>query len=351
MKSKTKLKNTPDKMASDVRKRTYSERYLRYGSIWWYLGVILAFGCVCAVSPPSIATASGVRHSGPHLKERNVEGVPYGRFLAHGTHGFKILVSGTPSSVRLIVFRGHAATQYLDTAGRATSSTISANFGRRGRVDVRFEPGDRYATRPLPGQLGKCRSLGRHTERFGIFSGRIEFRGEHDFTKVKLRRAHGRAGPRRPLRCSAAVRSESKSPGEGSASHVEALWSLGSFNAGAQAFSGIDLGGSLLPLGLSKLRHRGVAFSAELREEEGSLLIRRVAVAKGDAGTLIIDKDQQVAKIQPPAPFNGSAVVSNCSRPEWDGNLSVNFPGKTVTLTSARLRHSAVLYPARRCAR
>ena len=275
---------------------------------------------------------------------RTVAALPYSRFLVRGTHGFKLIISGTPISVRLIAVRRGEAVQYIDAAGHANSSEIKASFGSLGRVFVRFHPSDRYTSRSLSGELGKCRLIGRPTERVGTFIGHIEFHGENDFTKVRLRHAIGRAGPRRLLKCPNSTDQHVESPDRMKRSRVSAVWSDGTFYAGADAFSELKLHDSLLKASLMWPRGPGVPFSAEESELRGLLLIDRIVIAKGGKNSFIVDQGGQTARIEPPRPFEGMAMLNDCPAPEWRGQLSVVFPGRTVKIAQ-HSRHAAILYP------
>lgn len=328
------------------------------GTGWSGLGAIglLVLACVWGITfATSLCLGAGEASStsnraGASQGHRNVEALPYGRFVVAGTNGYRVLVAGTPRAVRLVAWRGHATAQYIATAGRADESGIEASFGRLGSVSVRFRASGRKAAKPPPGDLQGCRSVGESLDRLGVFVGRIDFRGEHGFTRLRLRRASGRAAPSRTLSCPRKTARGTRKPAvDPRAPRIRAVSFLGSFYVGAGAFSESGLNDKQLPLGIAKLRPGGVPFSAEVSELRGGLLINRVVVARGPRASFTSDIPQRTGTISPPSPFKGTASLSNCPSPSWRGSLAVSFPGREVRLTQRPFSNTAVLLPARRC--
>ena len=279
---------------------------------------------------------------------RTVQAFPYSRFMVRGTKGFKLIISGTPISVRLIAIRRGEAVEYTTESGYVNGSGIEANFGGLGRINVRFHPNGGYTSRPLPGQLGKCHPLGQSSEQFGNFIGRIDFHGEDNFTKVRVRHAMGRAGPPE-LQCPVSAAKSVKSPRRAQRPPVTARFPDVLFVAGARAFSGLYLlyHDALLDWYLTPPRGTGVPFGAETLELHRGMLIDRFVAVRGGKSSLMIDRGAQTARIEPPPPFEGTSTLSECPEPEWRGHLGVRFPGKTVRV--ARRSGSAFLRPRHRC--
>jgi hypothetical protein len=306
----------------------------------------------CVLGPAcAIAPWFGVNHASSAILPRGykvVDAFPYGRFVVTGTNGYRILVTGTPRAARLLVWRGHRAAQYIAMTGHADEFGIHAQFGKLGYVSARFQPSGRTTGRPLAGDLRHCRSIGEPLDQLGEFVGRIEFRGEHGFTKMQLGHARGRAAPSRSLACLTKGSDGDRKPAvDPNAPRISAVSFLGSFYAGAGAFSS-GLKDRPLPLGLARLRPGGVPFSAEVFEIRGPLWINRVAAAKGPPASFTRDVSGRTGTIRPPWPFRGSASLSNCPFPNWRGSLTVSFPGKEVQLTQPAFG-TAVLLPAKRC--
>lgn len=297
------------------------------------VAAIFTSGLALLLAPLSSAFAGSTSNaSAPRARSVLLRGLPYGRFVVHGSHGYTLTVEGLPHSARLIAARGGRATEYVDFGGRGSPSGIEARFPRRGRVSVKFHPNGRHPTRPLSGELAHCHPLRPRTEQLGAFSGRIEFHGEHGFTRVRLRHASGRAGFARIVRCHESRKVDEWAPGESGGPAVELHPYGGVFYAGSRAFSRFGLGDGLLGASVRRPSGEGVQFGVRVTEF-GFTQITRLAFARGAPRSLLVNQKAQSARIRPPWPFANGAVVRDCpTPPRWSGGLSVHFPGKTVRL-------------------
>lgn len=315
--------------------------------------IVVLVACACLLFA-SGANASNMTVRGERGRQtaRVVRAFPYSRFRVRGAHGYQVLVTGTPNGVRLIATRRHRAVEYLDPFGHATASGVDAKFGHLGHVTVKFRSNGKRPAHPPAGELKDCKYVGRNRERLGSFVGRIYFRGEHGYTNVQLRGAHGRSGFARLLRCPKSrppIHTESAHPKVPPYS-VSVSLPKAEFYAGSGAFGQLGLEAiDLLSLGLKELPAHGVAFAAKESEIRSSLFITRIAVAKGEETSFDVDQEGKSARLAPPFPFQGAAVVENCPTPEWDGALRVSFPGRVVHLLQQRFRHAAVIFPVHRC--
>jgi hypothetical protein len=203
----------------------------------------------------------------------------------------------------------------------------------------------------LRGPYAKCHPLRRTAEMVGRFTGRVYFRGEHGFTRVRMRHAYGRAGTHRELRCQIDEKKSTENRQRGGRSTVKALFSDVAFFAGAYPFSALELlnSPSLLAASLTIPHGSGPRFGADTVELHRGMLIARIALARGNAGSLTVDEGGRSARIRPPLPFGGTATLKECPVRMWGGRLKVRFPGKTVTFTGRG--GNAFLLPRQGCGR
>jgi hypothetical protein len=283
------------------------------------------------------------------------------QFSVKGTHGYKILVVGTPKGVRLIASRRHTAALYLDREGHAGPLGIEADFGSLGKISARFRPSGR-STSHLPniGVARGCTPPRGALDRLGTFVGEISFQGENGFTSVNRSRVSGRVSPERVVRCTARENS-GNGRGEGRTRPVRLSvnggsgFSLASFYAGHNVMSEIaSLVRSGMSLRLSRLPDKGAPFKSEVIEERRNfkMLVIRVAVAKGSKGSFEVNDELRTATVVPPPPFAGSAKFNSCvaSRFAWRGSLSVSLPGRgRMSLVAPRF--GGELTPPGRCPR
>jgi hypothetical protein len=322
----------------------------------------LLVGAISALHP-RVTRADAVTRPVTNLRTEShiVTELSHAVFTARGKNGYKILVKGSSRGVRLVAARRHSAAVYLDREGKANESEIHANFGRLGGISVKFRPDGNIPVGPQRGEGGRCRPPSGALDHAGVFTGRIEFHGELEFTSINRRRVRGTTGPSRLWRCSAAEGRSQGKEGDRERPTMPNLTATGSpglvfFHAGSEAISEIaSLVQGGVPLGLATLPRKGVPFQAGMLEERGDLLIGRYVVAKGKPGSLIVDKRSVTARVAPPAPFSGTAEYKGCGPPrlEWQGSLSVVLPGRGKIALAGR-RHfpsGAELQPRSRCPR
>jgi hypothetical protein len=282
--------------------------------------------------------------------------VPYERFSVRSSHGYRIVVTTTyeaPFGVylpfsfpvtTLTVLRRHEGASY-EVYGQAPH--LRARFGNLGRVRATPHPRGRvFRSRTSPSHAF-CEPVGRPRERPATFTGMFEFRGEGGFTAVRRRHMSGGVGMA-TFRCP-----ERAGPGfqVGRGPLVVAAASGVAFQAGSRAFDWVFDRELLRRLGLGKLRGDGVPFVAEMSESRHGMSVSRIAAAKGGSGSLGVKGGGQIATLEPPPPFSGTAVLRNCPRTVWHGTLTVRFPGRTVHLVRKRTRRAAYLASAPKCPR
>ena len=298
------------------------------------------------------ATEAQGHHASASSGGRVLSGVDYAWFTLRGSHGFKILVAKAVGGfgVRLTASRRHTAVEYetFDVANRTGREGIEAEFGGRGRVRVTFHP-IRTGPRPsaIAGLRPNCKDVGGSKDLVGIFTGKIEFRGERGYTRVRVRRARGHAGTTR-VRCTNPEPLDPTMPGP----QVISASRESEFTAGSDALRTIrSLDGPDLvsALQLGDLGSDGVPFAAKVREERRLMTIKRVAVARGPAGSLTLGPESRAVTASPPWPFSGAATLSVCGDRAPRGTIEVALPGRTTDVVRPRFGGFAYLIPPPPC--
>jgi hypothetical protein len=222
-----------------------------------------------------------------------------------------------------------------------TDTTIEADLGSLGRVDLHLNPSGRQKTIRL-----KCSGGDTFTYEPGVYEGILEFKGEEGFTAVRETQV-----PLRPLLtgfCGGRNGyGESRGPGE----------------AGARIRGFSFAHGRTLSFQVNKNHARSRAiFTAEIRERHGNVLIHRTVEGTAPANAFRFDPDLRTAQLSPPAPFSGSATLTRSPdsySPLLRGNLALDFPGRSnvplagpqmhVSLVHACFNHSSSPHSAESC--
>lgn len=341
----------------------HSERLSWPGTSWAKFAMTLSLTCalLCVVQLQLVQSAHAIDSA---LRPRAGGAVrAYAAFQTRGTNGFRIYVTGSPNSVRLVASRRHEAAIYLDREGTANQNGIHANFGRVGKVDMRFHA-LRKARRTLGQPGGRTGCKLNLKDKYGYFTGTAVFRGEEGFTKLRERKVFGRAAPTQRLKCiEQSPRSGGDTPLDATSARRRefstgisipirsSFIALRSLIAGGEAISGVrSLVRSGVSLNLSKLPSTGVPFRAESIQEYGRLAIIRLLVAKGPIDSLTVDADQNVT-VAPPRPFSGQVEYRRCasrSNLAWSGSLRLSLPGLPNAAFAGK-SFTASLKPGGRC--
>jgi hypothetical protein len=154
---------------------------------------LLAFALALLALAASAATAGAV--SGTVDLGEKPPGFSV-QMVVPGSHGYQIEIGAEDHrTVTVTASKGDAIAIY-SAPGRATSERLEANFGKFGRVSVRFIPsGGRGGRAAREGAERRCEIRGR-------FEGVIRFRGEQGYTQVNAKRAGGTITPDGNGRCS-----------------------------------------------------------------------------------------------------------------------------------------------------
>lgn len=251
-------------------------------------------------------------------------------FSAEGAGGYFIQVAGTSRKVTLSASGPTGSASYA-VPGRATPGGIRANFGRRGKLEVDFRPGNRRKIETPPNRCeGKPRVM-----RWGVFVGTIRFKGEHGYTRLRTSRVPGQTNFSPRWRC--------KRP------HSV---TTGKFSAAAQKEGGGDIA-----LDISNRKRRlsvtalafptpnilgSALFVASMNERRGRMEIARSAIAFATSKkAFVAGDDLKVATLSPPRPFVGKATFRRRRNRSttWRGSLKIKLPGTSlIPLVGPRCR-------------
>jgi hypothetical protein len=271
------------------------------------------------------------------LAERGAEA----QFAVQASHGYRITISISKKGALLVARKGHAAALYSPYAAKIKGDQFSATFGRLGKVRVRF-----HESQGRRGIARRSLLCGRGDKSIsGVFIGEVRFRGERGFTKTDKTRAFGaiRLPRKRGAKDCDPMRGKEQSPSLLDAHGKYRLtgFFLGGrksvrFAGGPGAISEIigwerQVG---VPLGLAAIAKQPVPFTAVGLRREPGLQVVRLAAAGGSEKALAIGRNN-VAQVNPPAPFVGSGQMDICRLTSWHGDLRIHFPGESVLLTTS----------------
>ncbi|MGN6274544.1 MAG: hypothetical protein ACTHNP_01275 [Solirubrobacterales bacterium] len=241
--------------------------------------------------------------------------------------GYRVEATEIGGAIVVIIGRRKGTvTAYLGR-GVATSRRLAADFGRFGKLDMRFRPSPHLA--PLPPRH-HCHGSIRHPKRRGVWVGGFRFSGEGDYVSVRVHRAGGSIR-RETAVCAHAHffvrRSATASSGPFSSfvprEELTAGWRRGTesadFSATTLLFHPIFFARSEQALGSVAIIRLAVAI-----QHSGSL-----AVTAQHSGSLVVNDALTHAEAAPPPPFHGVGVytASPDGTKTWTGDLTVNFPG------------------------
>lgn len=240
--------------------------------------------------------------------------------------------------------------------GRVTPTSISASFGERGRISVRFQPSGREVH--AGGRAGCRRPGGPRLADLGVFSGELRFEGEGGYTSAEVHRVPGRSIDLAALlACLLGVSpgAHAMLPAAQAPLGIRLPAPVGGSLTRAPSVPAVPTNPSTGPESTALVADRKLAldrtvFAAQMRgkgrprflaaEEasEGSIGVVRVAYARGAPGSFVADRTLSSARVSPPAPFAGDGALlrSLGNARSWDGSLTVSFLGvPRVPLTGA----------------
>ncbi|HEY5053567.1 MAG TPA: hypothetical protein VII45_09190 [Solirubrobacterales bacterium] len=212
------------------------------------------------------------------------------------------------SGVLLLGVGRKGASVLYEIPATVTATSIDADLGRLGAIDVHFVP--------TGGTTTERSTCGGRPVSFdsGDYIGRIDFEGELGYTRLHLTRARGEIQGLLSLLC-AAGRSEG----------------IGGRAPGARLTA--RRRGSEAPFEFAARKNSPTGradFAVSIDERSGEMAISRSVETVAPPNAFVYDTRAGTATIRPPAPFSGSATYSRHSAiGGWAGDLSVDFPGRS----------------------
>lgn len=237
-------------------------------------------------------------------------------FRLEGSNGYSIVIDAyaVPGEEKERIFisaarNGSAA--FYSAPVRMTATTINADLGSLGKVDLHLNPSGRKRTIPI-----KCGKGDTFTYEPGFYEGVLEFKGEEGYTTVSESRL-----PLRPQLTSFC--GGGRGFGE----------TIGSGVPGARLRGVSYAHGRTLSFQLNKNRPAApTVYEASLRERRDGILIGREVWGVNSAAGFRFQQDLRTATLRPPPPFSGSASLSrsrSAVSPILTGNLALDFPGRS----------------------
>lgn len=259
-------------------------------------------------------------------------------FRLEGSNGYGVAVYAYSEPLdereRILVSavrRGSSA--FYSAPVRMTATTISADLGSLGRVDLRLNPSGREKTIGL-----RCSRGATFTYEPGTYEGVLEFKGEEGYTAARATQV-----PLRPLIEPSTFCGGGRGTGEARGPGIP--------GARLQGESYAD--GRALTFQVNKNRPRGVVvFEASLRERRDGILVDREVKGATKSGAFRFEPDLATAVLSPPAPFSGSASLwrdPDSVNPIWNGALALDFPGRSNVPLAGPAVHVSLVHARFSC--
>jgi hypothetical protein len=248
--------------------------------------------------------------------------------------GYRVRVEARRATVSLSVSRAHRSLRTVATTGyvargKVAGDEVRADFPGMGEISMRFKPSGRVRR----GFLGlHCLGAEDVVTRFGVFTGRLRFRGEGGYVTIDSHRAKGKATtlpstgcPLRPIG-GPHVFSGVPIAKRGRVTFLGADFRQG---IGAVDFFALDVGG------------QDPRYVAQTEQGGSGLATYRLAIATGPPSGFAADNALSFATIAPPPPFRGigSLLRNPDGSRSWTGSLTASFPGDPdVPLTGPQFK-------------
>jgi hypothetical protein len=270
----------------------------------------------------TLAVLVGVQ-AAPAAAEGEPDSGAFNSFTLKASNGYSLTVLGfseegyEDGEVLVYAGRGNTAAVYIAPA-TVTDTRVAANLGRLGRIAVEFRP-SRTEGETAP----RCTPKAKDSFEGGVYVGKVEFRGEENFTRVSATRARFSLHPFIDwLACGRSVEDE-----------------VGQDFPGARLQARTRLARGQLYLRAHQNRAGArVKLSAQINERRGRIWIARGIERTLPAATMKFDPDLESATLRPPSPFSGIGNFRSAEpKNRWTGGLRVDFPGRSnVPLTGSR---------------
>lgn len=288
-----------------------------------WLGGVLVLLCVVTLAAEPATASVPARFRVTPKKPLPVPGA----FRLSASNGYTLYVVGIPSrgalpgSLRIFAFAKGKSVTYKAPA-TVTETSIQADLGVLGRIDVAFHRSDRATTVLCDQEPIRFDS--------GNYEGTIDFFGEEGYTAVETTTVPGNIDFWLGVLCGDEV----------------------FFDGGSGRWRGASLDVRNPALGqemsVSKRRPGASAqISAWTSEYSSGVSISRFTTLRMPGEDFTYDRRLRTATVRPPAPFAGSARfdLGRKAGQRWSGDLTVDLPGRAdVPLTGPSLR--ATLTPS-----
>jgi hypothetical protein len=256
------------------------------------------------------------------------------RLRASNGYSLRVIALNNPkagrSGVIVIVSNRNSSVVYSTSDAVVTETSIEADLGEVGRIDVDFVPSGQART-----ERSEC---GGRPLIFdgGRYQGVIDFEGEHGYSQAHVKSARGEARLLLSIVCAGST------PSEG----------IGGHSPGARLTAKSKDRGGLEFVAMKNSPSRPTRLTASIEEKRGAMEIARSVAVVAPPRAFAFDVPSGDATVDPPTPFSGQAEYRR--RPgggsTWRGDLSVDFPGRpNVRLTGGSTHASlerAVLNPS-----
>jgi hypothetical protein len=235
--------------------------------------------------------------------------------------GFRLTFDGDPRGEHdgIILFvgqKGSGATYFVRRGVQVTETTVFADLGKLGSIDLHFVPSgeprvERSVCNPHPIEFDS-----------GFYEGRIDFEGEEGYAEAHRARARGEIRLGASLICSRGINEGVGGHSPGALLQLPRRWA----------------GGRLQLEATKNSATRPSRFRALIVEGRDGVAIERQVEATAGSGAFEFDVPHQTALLKPPSPFNGFARFQRKQGRvgRLKGNLVVDFPGRSnVPLSGA----------------
>jgi hypothetical protein len=323
-------------------------------------GCTVAAAAAAAIVLPTPAAA----RAGLELRQRSL----HLALSSIATRGYSVGVETSGHhQVTMFVQKGNQFAAYT-VAGKVNRHAVEADFGRFGRVTLRFHGRPRRFESAVKARAAapsrRCR--GRRPEReVGHFRGAIEFKGQREFTKLavgktpgEVRRSYRQVCRLLRRRPQAAISSSASADPFGFTLSV--LTAHSRVGGSSLRFEAVSLES---PLGIHLPGEEAISIvSASLRQRVGRIRVVRSTTQSADPGSIRTSRAGHrpaTARVALDSPFGGSAryrAPSKGAPALWTGSLSVRLLGSGVLpLTGPSFRvalcHASAFNPRSPCFR
>jgi hypothetical protein len=244
------------------------------------------------------------------------------------THGYRVNFSETEGGYFFVRVKGHhSTTDFTTKTGRTPGAHLVADFGRRGRFDLRFVATD---AEPLPAG-SECEGSGSFET--GYLVGRARFRTERGFAQISVHRVPAARESWQRITCEFSGELPPLGHPKQKRTTFSAIAATLAKGAGPFAAPARSLTfGATQFFRHAKPAARRVDYLAELSENAGRVTVHRKVLVAAPERSLLFPGAPHLPEeiaVKPPAPFSGSAELLRTpeSTLTWSGDLTVTFPG------------------------